>query len=54
VESIYDKYDCEGITLWLNNCINSENHKEIRIEYNKFLFFGELTVKGIDSRVCVQ
>ncbi len=54
VQSIYDKYNFDGITVWMNREITPDSRNEITIGYSKFLFFGELTVKGIDLRLCVD
>jgi len=54
LEKLYDKHDCNGITVWVDSNIDENSAKEIKVGYRKFLFWGELTISGISSRVIIQ
>ena len=54
VAHLYEKYDCNGVFIWVNNNVDKDNINELKIGYKKYLFFGELTVSGISSQVFVQ
>lgn len=54
VEKLYKEHDCDGISVWLDTTIDDRAAKEINVGYRKFLFFGELTLTGISTQVCVR
>ncbi|HNX23649.1 MAG TPA: hypothetical protein PKG60_06345 [Spirochaetota bacterium] len=54
IEKLYAEHECDGISVWIDTTINDKCAEEISIGYKKILFFGELTLKGISTQVCVR
>lgn len=54
VENLYEVYEYDGVTVWIDSTITDSMAKELRIGYKKFFFFGELTLSGINSQVFVR
>ena len=49
VQYLYKKYEKDGITIWIHEDIVQKQNSPIEIEFSKFLFFGELRLKGVTS-----
>jgi hypothetical protein len=54
LEKLYEKQDCDGISVWVDAIIDQNALEEVKIGYRKLLFFGELTLHGIESKVFIR